>query len=326
MQPFVSVIVPIYNVEKYIEKCARSLFEQTLDNIEFIFISDCSPDNSINIIEKILCDYPPRKYQTKILSLTSNIGVAGVRNKGILESTGEYIIHCDGDDWVDNDYYERLYKKAKITDADIVIGDEVRETDSGTYPVLLPELPTKGKIIIKDFYKNTIGLFFHNKLVKRELYFNNSVFPWIGLDMWEDNGLFARLFYYAKKVEQVRGPVYHYNRTNDLAITSGYGLKQINQMLEIAKNLTDFFESQDDAEEFAKTAHAFQFLSKLNLITDSFKNYQKYKLIFPESNKIIKELDSNAFSAKGKLRFKMVKYGFAPLFIILFKIKKLIKL
>ena len=87
--------------------------------------------------------------------------------------------------------------------------------------------------------------------------------------MWEDNGLFARLFYHAGKISQIHGPVYHYNRTNINAMTSGYGLKQVEQMLGIASNLADFFGSKPDAEDFQDTVNAFNYLARLNLITDS---------------------------------------------------------
>lgn len=69
--PAVTVVVPIYNVERYIEKCARSLFEQSLANLEILFVNDCTPDNSIDIILKVLADYPQRKEQTRIIKMPS---------------------------------------------------------------------------------------------------------------------------------------------------------------------------------------------------------------------------------------------------------------
>ena len=76
--PAVTVVVPIYNVERYIEKCARSLFEQSLANLEILFVNDCTPDNSIDIILKVLADYPQRKEQTRIIKMSSNSGLAAV--------------------------------------------------------------------------------------------------------------------------------------------------------------------------------------------------------------------------------------------------------
>ena len=120
MHPKVSVIVAIYNSEKYIEECARSLFTQTLDEIEYIFVNDATPDNSICILKNVLKEYPNRQSYAKIINLETNGGIAHARQIGISQASGEYIIHADSDDWVDNDMYERLYVYAKETNSDIV--------------------------------------------------------------------------------------------------------------------------------------------------------------------------------------------------------------
>lgn len=322
--PSVTVIVPVYGVELYIEKCARSIFEQTLKEIEILFVNDCSKDRSVEIIERILDLYPERKASTRIINMPSNSGQAAVRRQGIIEATGDYIIHCDGDDWVDVDLYEKMYLEAIRTNADIVVSDEVLEYENRSQKKRIADLPSDGKQLMREWYKNTIGLFCHNKLVRRTLYVDNDILPWIGLNMWEDNGLFARLFYYATKVSQIHGPVYHYNRSNVNAMTAGYGIQQVEQMIGVASHLTDFYESKEDAKDYQKTIWAFQFLAKLNLITNSFDQYKRYKEIFPESANVIKEIPLHAFSAKGKFRFQMVRYGLAPLFILMFKVRNLV--
>lgn len=319
----VSVIIPVYNVSAYIEKCARSAFEQTLDDLEIIFVNDCSTDNSVEIIEKVISEYANSPKKSRIVHMSTNGGLAAVRRQGIIHATGRYVIHLDGDDWIDPDYYESLYNRALETDADIVVGDEVMEYSDKVVPKENLPLPPSGKEIMRNWYKHTIGLFCHNKLVRRSLYTDNNVLPWVGLNMWEDNGLFARLFYYADKVAQAHGPVYHYNRCNVSAMTSGYGTAQVEQMISVARNLTDFFESKPDAEDFRKTLLAFQYLAKLNLVTDSYSNLKLFKTIFPESDSIVTDLDPAAFSMKGKIRFWFVKYHLGALFITFFKIKNL---
>ena len=119
--PKISVIVPVYGVEKYIERCARSLFEQTLEDIEYIFVDDCTPDNSISILCKVLSDYPNRKKQVKILHHEKNKGLAQARQTGLKIASGEYIAHCDSDDWVDKDLYEIAHNKAKSESLDVVV-------------------------------------------------------------------------------------------------------------------------------------------------------------------------------------------------------------
>ena len=126
-QTKVSVYVPVYGVEKYIEKCVRSLFEQTLDDLEYIFVDDCSPDDSIRILEQVLEEYPNRKPQVKIVRHEVNQGVCTARRTGIQHTTGEYIACCEPDDWVETTMYEELYKKAKETGVDMVACDHYIE-------------------------------------------------------------------------------------------------------------------------------------------------------------------------------------------------------
>ena len=95
--PKVSVLVPVYGVEKYIERCARSLFEQTLDDMECIFVDDCTPDDSMQVLVKILSEYPRRKEQVKIIHHETNQGLPAARQSGLKIATGEYIAHCDSD-------------------------------------------------------------------------------------------------------------------------------------------------------------------------------------------------------------------------------------
>lgn len=327
MTPAVTVIVPVYNVAPYIEKCARSLFEQTLQNLEIIFVDDCSLDNSVEIIRHTLSDYPSRQPLTRIVKMPVNSGQAAVRRQGILEATGDYIIHCDGDDWVDASLYESLYNLAIEKGADIAVCDEVEEFEGWSRPKRTHELPDSGREVMRNWYKCTVGMFCHNKLVRRSLYLDNDILPWVGLNMWEDNGLFSRLFYHANKIAQFHdGPVYHYNRANVNAMTSGYGMHQVEQMIGNADNLALFFNSKPDAADFEKTVKAFKYLAILNLITDSFKNYKRYLKELPSCREAIKHIPLGAFSSRGKVRFLMVKYKMTPFFIILFKIKNLIRL
>lgn len=99
--PKVSVIIPIYRVEPYIERCARSLMEQTMrECIEFIFINDATPDGSMRLLKQVLDDYPARASQIRIINHNENKGIAYTRSEGIKEAKGQYIGWCDSDDCV----------------------------------------------------------------------------------------------------------------------------------------------------------------------------------------------------------------------------------
>lgn len=326
--PKITVIIPVYNVASYIEKCARSLFEQTLDGIEFLFVNDCTLDNSVEILEHLIEEYGSKLLTkgsvARVVTMPSNVGQAGVRRQGILEAAGDFVIHCDGDDWVDLDLYEKLYTEAITSKADIVMCGSVHEyaNRSEIYDVVVA--PCNCKELVRNWFKKCIGMHCWNKLVRRSLYADNDVLPWVGLNMWEDNGLMTRLFYHADKLSVVRSSYYHYNRANLGAMTNGYGQKQVKQMIGVAERLTEFFESKPDAKEFEKTVMAFQFLAKLNLITDSFSRIKEYKRLFPGSEAIMPELDPKAFSVKGRFRFNTVRHHLAWLFVLMFKVKKLL--
>ena len=139
--PKVSIIVPVYGVEKYIERCARSLFEQTLDDIEYLFIDDCTPDKSIEILKNVLKDYPQRKDQVIIHRMEKNSGQAAVRKWGMIKATGDYTIHCDSDDWVDVTMYEKMYNKAIEEKSDLVICDFYRSNSINNTEIKVLQMP-----------------------------------------------------------------------------------------------------------------------------------------------------------------------------------------
>lgn len=119
MSPKVSVIVPVYNTEKYLLKCLDSLTAQTLKDIEIICINDCSPDGSLAILQK----YAAGDDRIKVIDFKENKGAGAARNAGIDSAKGEYIGFVDSDDFMDLDFYEKLYQKASETGADIVKGN-----------------------------------------------------------------------------------------------------------------------------------------------------------------------------------------------------------
>ena len=107
----VSVLVPVYRVDRFIERCARSLFEQTYDNLEYIFVDDCSTDNSIAILRRVMEDYPERKGQVRIIRPERNRGLAAARNTALDAANGLFVTHVDSDDYLDRDAIRLLVEK-----------------------------------------------------------------------------------------------------------------------------------------------------------------------------------------------------------------------
>ena len=105
----VSIIVPVYNMEKYLEKCMDSLVNQTYEDVEILCVDDCSKDNSA----KILKEYEEKDSRIVAIYETENSGVASVRNKALKLATGEYLMYCDGDDWIELNACEVLVETMK---------------------------------------------------------------------------------------------------------------------------------------------------------------------------------------------------------------------
>ena len=169
----ISVIVPIYNTEKYIQKCVCSLMEQTLDGIEYIFVNDATPDNSIKILQDVICKYPLRKDDCIILHHNENRGLATARNTGLEKAKGKYIYHCDSDDFLETYMLEKLYNVATDKDLDVVYCDFYMDYSDRVVPYNAVDYD-ENKI---EFLKNYITYGWNvvwNTLVRRDIYKANS--------------------------------------------------------------------------------------------------------------------------------------------------------
>lgn len=286
--PKVSVCVPIYNVEKYIEKCARSLFEQTLDDIEYIFINDCTPDRSVEILRAVLKEYPHREAQTRIIDHTTNQGLAAARNTGLKAATGEYIIHCDSDDWVDTDMYKAMYDKAQAENADIVCCNytEERQHKQTEY-----KYTSSADIHSPHFSIHPLYCAFWNKLIRRDLYTKNQIQSFEHINLWEDVGTIIRLLYLCHHVVIVPKALYHYNRT-DITLSNTITLSKIKEQIRCAQKLEQFFLSKQDTS-CGRLLILIKLIAKNNLLWNpESRNVALWTKIFPETHKYIISLSA----------------------------------
>ena len=208
----VSVCIPVYGVEKYIEKCARTLFEQTLQDIEYIFVDDCTPDRSIEILQKVLEEYPHRKNQVKIIRHEINQGVGAARNHAVAACTGEYVIHCDPDDWIELDMYEKMYEKAKESDADMVYCSYVHEYPNGKRFYPTTRFCDAPKLFLNLMYLGAIPGYLVNKLYKKEITLHESVVCLDDIIMCEDHLRNTFMLPLCKKIVGMEDRFYHYRK------------------------------------------------------------------------------------------------------------------
>lgn len=216
--PAVSVIVPVYNVEPYVARCARAMFGQTLGDMEFVFVDDCSTDRSMEIIRLVLEEFPSRKDQVRFFRMPENSGQARVRMKGMELATGDYVIHCDADDCVATDAYETMYQEAVSGGHDIVTCDFNIGDDSSW--IHLPQGSLPGKEL-SDIMAGRVMGSLCNRLVRRSLL--EGLVPPVG-NMAEDMVLTVQIICKASSIAHISKPLYYYYRRSD-SISNSAGME-----------------------------------------------------------------------------------------------------
>ena len=237
----ISVCVPVYGVEKYIERCARSLFEQTMaDDVEFLFVNDCTKDSSIEILKKVLADYPQRQNQVRIIEHQHNKGLSAARNTALEHASGEYITHVDSDDFLKPNALEKLWESAQINNADFVIaGMCIHYDDHEEYP---PVLAYDCKAdFLADMLSRKISCNIWNNLIKKTLYTQNNITVPENINMGEDLSVTPRLIHFAEKVAFCPKVLYCYYRSNATSYCNTSKLKNLQDITQAHNLLHNFF-------------------------------------------------------------------------------------
>lgn len=316
--PKVTVCIPIYGVEKYIERCARSLFEQTLDDIEFIFVNDCTPDRSIEILERLIEEYRLRivekNYKVRIEQMPANSGQAAVRRHGMLCATGDYVIHCDSDDWVDVCMYQKMYDTIVRESADVVICDynitngtlvteRVRSCDSSS-----PQQFAENILFIKESWS------LWNKLFKRSLY-SNIVYP--KGDMGEDMVIVYQLMSNSQTLVYIPEAYYYYyynpeSITNH--ITKEKLIRNYQQMVDNSRIILSHLDHIELSKNMSEGIITYKnyVRSILYPLVSDIHYYQVWKDVFPELNKQV--LCSRNISCFEKMRVVLTILHMFPRF------------
>lgn len=235
--PKVSVIVPIYNVEKYLEKCINSLLSQTLEDIQIILVNDGSKDNSGNIAK----EYEKNNKNRVIYVEKENGGLSDARNYGLKYATGDFIAFLDSDDYIEKNDYEEMYNKAIEENADYVECD------------FIWEFPNKIRVDKQYPYKNKkemlsfVRVVAWNKLIKRQLITDNNLeFP-KGL-RYEDVEFTYKLIPFINKFAYVDKPFIHYvQREGSIANVQNERTAEIFTVLD---NVIEFYKKNNIYEEY----------------------------------------------------------------------------
>ncbi len=270
----ISVLVPVYNVEKFIEICAGSLFRQSVtEGIEFIFVDDCSPDKSMELLYKTIEKYPWRKNQTTIIRHTENLGLGQTRNTGIKHAVGKFVYIIDSDDWlIREDALELMLNEALQTDAEIVEADYIIVKNDGEKRYQnLRDMSTKNKTV-SDIIRKNASITIWNKLILRNLYNGNFIMVPQGINNGEDYITLPKLFYYAKKVSRIDCCTYAYNQLNVSSFSANKSnWSYLMDMLQANRDLYSFFKDKNaellnDVEDMYQETKAYLLLYSTNIL------------------------------------------------------------
>lgn len=261
----VSIIVPVYNVEKYVKKCIKSLMNQTLKEIEIIVVDDGSTDNSISIIEKVAKDDERIKIFHK-----ENGGLSDARNYGLKKAKGKYIAFLDSDDYVKSDLYQKMYEKAKKEKSDMVECNffwAYPKDDSNNS--LKKDIGEKYSNQIEMMEKARVVAW--NKLYKKEIIDNvGAIFP-KGL-RYEDIEFFYKLIPYIENVSFVKQPmIYYVQRKESIANTQN---EKTNDIFEVFENVFKYYKEN---QFYDKYKEVLEYTYARILLCSSFKRIVKIK-------------------------------------------------
>lgn len=276
MDKKVSIIIPVYNVEKYLERCIDSILNNTYNNFEIILINDGSKDNSQEILERYYDKYPDKI----IIKQQENQGPAQARNVGLEIATGEYIMFVDSDDFVQKDYIENYIKVLKEDDYDVVLGGYYKSDDNKTlYTICLQDEPWSKYMIMGPY----------TKLYKKSFLQENDI-KFIKVNIGEDIYFNLQVNALAKKVKITSYVGYHwYTNTSSISNTSHKDIKKV----EIDKFLNESYSKLKEKNAITEENYEFLELYYFNFIIWVLQwttQKTKFKSMAKEYDKLFKWL------------------------------------
>lgn len=302
----ISVIIPMYKVEKYLKKCIESVIKQTYTNLEIILVDDGSPDNCGEICE----EYKKKDSRIKVIH-KENGGLSDARNKGIDVATGKYVTFIDSDDFIEKNYVEFLYNLIQKYNADISIGSHKIIynniiIDKSTYKEFSEN---SEKILEKILYDDGVDLSAWGKLYKIKL-FDGIRFPKGRL--YEDSATIYKLIHLANVIAVSSRPIYNYVMRNNSISQGDFNLKKM-ELITSTNEMTDFIKKEYPNLEMACNRRMmWAYLSTLSQLSKSKKRnkeVEKQLLYYIKKNRN-KVLKDKKISNRDKIGIYVSMFGF----------------
>lgn len=306
----ISIIIPIYKVELYIERCVRSLMEQTLvEGLEFLFINDCTPDHSLEILRDVITEYPERQSQIRIIENIQNMGVSDTRKLGVLEAKGEYIGWCDADDWYEKDAFQQLWEKSSDGTIDMVVSDYFEDYETESKRVTMKQQTTPSDC----FINMRLGYAFPGSLwqhICRRSIVEQSISQIHNVSYAED--IYTIIFetFYAKTIAYTSTALYHHTNENQGSLLHNIGYKPEDwqaqkRNLEIVSSILC---SADEKFRVPCSSLKLSFKEKFRSAFPSLRAYYK------EFRDAYRDMNDIHFTPKPQRLKTYLVYNFFPLF------------
>lgn len=285
IKPAISIIVPVYNAEKYLHRCIDSILAQTFYNFELLLINDGSRDNS-----GIICDeYANEDSRVRVFH-SENLGVSAARNIGLKNAYGEWIAFIDSDDWISLTMYEKLYMCAKSSSADIIYCDYYQDFGNREVYEMVDDLNISKLELFKSLLVKGWPVIW-NKIYRSEIFKKNNILFLEGCNFCEDLLFTVESFYYSKNNVYINEALYHYNRTNINSLvrtlwTKDKMVKNIQDGIDVIERLILFFKCKDMYNLLEKELAWSLLKAKVGYMYLKEKR-QYYFNLYPELNKYI---------------------------------------
>ena len=296
--PKISILIPIYNVEKYLPKCLESVFAQTYKNVDYVFVDDCSSDNSLNVLKQSLAknNIPDDKYT--IVSHSINEGIAVSRADCIANAKGDYVQFVDSDDWIEPTMTQEMVDATKNGEVDIVGCHYVKDylNAETTFHKESYSCSTSENLIRSINYDISTVLW--KLLIRRTLFDNFGITPHV--DIVEDYIISIKLFFYADTFAVVDKYLYHYVQYNQGRV-SFQTLRSINNHIKGVKEVEAFINEKGiRTKKVVELLNLRKFNIKSDFLTRGLFNIAAYEETFPESNKEWRKI---GYSRKERIKF-----------------------
>lgn len=291
--PLISVIVPIYHSEAYLERCCKSIFGQTYDALEILLIVDGPSEEAEKIISRVLEEYTHRKNQVRLILHNENKGISYCRQEGFDLSLGEYLYYCDSDDWLELDAFDVLCRTASEQQADLVYFDYIRHYDHGNKAAVYSSSSFDHGIV------NTADGTLQNKLIHRELIADNAIrFP-IGINWGEDLCVSILLQIMATRISYVPKVFYHYY-IHEGSITTDVTFEKYEQLVACPRFIEKELRQRGKLNDYAMMVLQHKFESKVYyLIHPKIRNLSRWLSIYPECHSHIWHFSGIPFYLKS---------------------------